>query len=104
MIGVGKWSLDVAIPFVKVSPVLTIGYENNEYTFTVDVSGFGASPAVNLIAVEEIQPNKLKITHTIPMLTNGVLEAEITFEGMYCKGVLEIPMLGKVTVKGVKVG
>ncbi|MDD6807746.1 MAG: hypothetical protein PUD72_04775 [Oscillospiraceae bacterium] len=104
MIGIGKWSLDVAIPFLKVSPVLTIGNENNEYTFTIDVSGFGASPAVNLISVEEVMPNKLKVTHTIPMITNGALEAELVFDGMYCKGTLEIPMLGKVTVKGVKVG
>ncbi len=104
MIGVGKWSLDVAVPFLKVSPVLTIGYENGEYNFNIDASGFGVAPAVNLISVEEVEPNILKITHTIPMLSNGTLEAELSFEGMYCKGVLEIPMLGKITVKGVKVG
>ena len=103
MIGLGKWNLDVSIPLVKVNPILTISNNNGNYDFTIDLGGFGASPAVNLLTVTE-QGNTLFIKHTIPMLNSGELDASLTFEGMYCKGVLEIPMLGKITVKGVKVG
>lgn len=103
MLGIGRWSLDIAIPLVKVNPMLIIEDNNGEYNFSVDIGGFGASPAVNLISCEE-EGNTLHIKHTIPMLTNGTVEASLTFDGMYCKGVLEIPMLGKITVNGVKVG
>lgn len=38
------------------------------------------------------------------MMNSGALNAILTFDGNYCKGTVEIPMLGKVTVNGVKAG
>lgn len=103
MIGLGKWSLDVAVPMVKVNPMLIISEENGQYNFTIDIGGFGASPAVNLLECRE-EGNTLYIRHEIPMMNSGALSAILTFDGVYCKGTVEIPMLGKVTVNGVKAG
>lgn len=103
MIGLGKWSLNVAVPLMKVSPILTISDNNGEYNFVIDIGGFGAAPSVNLISCEE-DGNTLHIKHTVPMITDGMLEATLSFEGMYLKGTLELPVLGTITVNGVKVG
>lgn len=103
MIGLGKWSLDIQIPFLKVQPVLTISDNNGQYGFTIDSNGFGMTPAINLVSVKE-EENILVVKHQIPMISAGDLEARLTFEGSYLRGEMEIPMLGKVTFKGVKVG
>ncbi len=103
MIGLGKWSLDISVPFLKVQPILTIADKNGKYEFSVDASGFGVTPELNLISTIE-EGNTLRVKGTIPMLNLGDLEGTITFEGMYCTGEMTVPMLGKITVKGVKVG
>lgn len=103
MIGLGKWSLDVQLPFVKVQPVLTISDNSGEYSFTIDSNGFGLTPAINLVSVSESE-NSLVVKHQIPVVTTGDLEAKLTFEGSYLRGEMELPMVGKITFKGVKVG
>lgn len=103
MIGLGKWSLDIQLPFLKVQPVLTISDNDGKYGFTIDSNGFGLTPAINLVSVSESE-NSLIVKHQIPMLSAGDLEARLTFEGSYLRGEMEIPMVGKVTFKGVKVG
>lgn len=103
MIGLGKWSLDIQLPFLKVQPVLTISDNDGKYGFTIDSNGFGLTPAINLVSVSESE-NSLIVKHQIPMLSAGDLEARLTFEGSYLRGEMEIPMVGKITFKGVKVG
>lgn len=103
MIGLGKWSLDIQLPFLKVQPVLTISDNDGKYGFTIDSNGFGLTPAINLVSVSESE-NSLIVKHQIPMLSAGDLEAKLTFEGSYLRGEMEIPMVGKITFKGVKVG
>ncbi len=103
MIGLGKWSLDIQLPFLKVQPVLIISDNDGKYGFTIDSNGFGLTPAINLISVSENQ-NSLIVKHQIPMLSTGDLEARLTFEGSYLRGEMQIPMVGKITFKGVKVG
>lgn len=103
MIGLGKWSIDVQLPFLKVQPVLTISDNNGAYGFTIDSNGFGITPAVNLVSVAE-EGNLLVVKHQIPMLSTGDIEARLTFEGSYCRGEMDIPMMGKISFKGVKVG
>ena len=103
MIGLGKWSLDIQLPFLKVQPVLTISDNDGKYGFTIDSNGFGLTPAINLVSVSESE-NSLIVKHQIPMLSAGDLDARLTFEGRYLRGETEIPMVGKVTFKGVKVG
>ncbi len=103
MIGLGKWNLDVQLPFLKMQPVLTIEDKNGGYSFTIDSNGFGMTPAINLISVTE-EGNTLIVKHMIPMLSAGEIDARLTFEGLNCRGELELPMVGKVTFKGVKVG
>ena len=103
MIGLGKWSLDIQLPFLKVQPVLTISDNDGKYGFTIDSNGFGLTPAINLVSVSESE-NSLIVKHQIPMLSAGDLEAKLTFEGSYLRGEMEVPMVGKITFKGVKVG
>ena len=104
MIGLGKWKLSVAIPMLKADPILTISDKDGNYEFTVDVQGFGITPALNLINVEEENGDTLRVKAQIPMLNLGQISALIRFSGAYCTGEAEIPMLGKITVKGERVG
>ena len=59
--------------------------------------------AINLVNTVE-EGNTLKIRAQVPMLNLGDLEGMITFEGVHCTGEVNVPMLGKITVKGVRVG
>ena len=91
------------MPYLKVQPVLTISDNDGKYGFTIDSNGFGLTPAINLVSVSESE-NSLIVKHQIPMLSAGDLEAKLTFEGSYLRGEMEVPMVGKITFKGVKVG
>lgn len=104
MIGLGKWKMDVNIPFLKVEPILTIAEKDGKYEFSVDAQGFGITPQVNLTEVTEENGNTLRIKAQVPMLNVGDVSGVLTFEGTFCKGEAEVPMLGKMTVKGERVG
>jgi len=104
MIGLGKWKLNVSVPFLKSDPILIITDKNGQYEFTIDAQGFGITPAINLVNVKEENANTLRITAQIPMLNLGNLEGALTFEGMFCTGEITIPMLGRVSIKGERVG
>lgn len=104
MIGLGKWKLDVSVPFLKADPILTIGEKNGKYEFTIDAQGFGITPALNLVDVREEDGNTLRIKAQVPMLNIGDLSGTLTFEGMFCKGEIEVPVMGKIAVKGERVG
>ena len=104
MIGLGKWKLNISIPFLKADPVLTISDNNGQYEFSVDVQGFGVTPAINLVKVTEENGNTLRVKAEIPMLNIPDVEGALTFEGMFCKGEVMVPMLGKVSATGERVG
>lgn len=104
MIGLGKWKLNVSIPFLKADPILTIADKNGQYEFSIDASGFGITPAINLVSTKEENGNTLRVKAQIPMLNLGNVEGTLTFEGMFCTGELTIPMMGKISVKGERVG
>lgn len=104
MIGLGKWKLNVSVPFLKADPILTISDKNGQYEFTVDAQGFGITPAINLVDTREENGNTLRVKAQIPMLNLGDIEGTLTFEGMFCKGELNMPMMGKITVSGERVG
>ena len=104
MIGLGKWKMDVSIPFLKADPILTIGEKDGKYEFTVDAQGFGITPSLNLTDVREENGNTLRIKAQIPMLNVGEASGVLTFEGTFCRGELEVPMMGKIAVKGERVG
>ncbi|NLL63876.1 MAG: hypothetical protein GX241_06580 [Ruminococcaceae bacterium] len=103
MVGLGKWKLDVSLPLLRVQPVLTIEDKNGQYAFTVDASGFGISPEIHLLEAKEDE-NSLVIKAQLPMLNTGDVEARLNFDEVTCIGEVNVPMFGKVTVKGVKVG
>ena len=103
MIGLGKWQLDVSVPMLKVQPILTISDNNGKYEFTVDASGFGITPAINLVNTVE-EGNTLKVRAQVPMLNLCDVEGKISFEGVHCTGEVNVPMIGKITIRGVRVG
>ena len=96
MIGLGKWKLDISIPLMKVNPVLTISEKDGKYNLFLDIGGFGVSPEAKLISCKE-DGNVLHIEQ-------NSLNAAISFDGMYCKGEIEIPMFGKISVNGERIG
>ncbi len=104
MIGLGKWKLNVAVPFLKADPILTIAEKNGKYEFTIDAQGFGITPALNLVDVREENANTLRVKAQVPMLNIGDLSGVLTFEGAFCSGDIEVPMMGKIAVKGERVG
>lgn len=104
MIGIGKWKLNVTVPFIKGDPILTIADNEGKYEFTVDSQGFGITPALHLVEAREENSNTLRIKAQVPMLNVGDISGTLTFEGMYVKGEMEIPLIGKIAIKGERIG
>lgn len=104
MIGLGKWSFNMDLPFIQVNPTVIIADNNGQYAITASLGTVSAEPATQILDVQE-SGNSLIFKMSYPLFNvAGDIHAVLTFDGNTCKGTAEIPMLGKISVLGTREG
>lgn len=106
MIGLGTWKFDVDLPFIHITPTVTISPgsmpagSKGKYQIEFELGGVNAAPSWKILKIKE-KGSQLIIKVALPKgkLANSV-EVVLDFTGSFCEGTVYIPVLGRIRVKG----
>ena len=101
MIGLGTWEAPISTIVFKGTGIMTISEKNGEYDFKFEIVG-KALPEIKVDNVIE-DGSTLTATGTCEALNIHSIPVSLTFDGDTFTGLVKIPMIGRVKVKGNKI-
>lgn len=101
MIGLGTWEAPISTIVFKGTGIMTISETNGEYDFRFEIVG-KTLPEIKVGSVKE-EGNTLTATGTCEALNIRDIPVSLTFEGDTFTGLVKVPMIGRVKVKGNKI-
>ena len=102
MIGLGIWEVPVNSMFYKGTAKITVRDDGGKYGFDFEATGMKV-PEIDILSIRT-EGQTLYAEATSPMLKGKTLNAEITFSGDECTGVVKGPFGVKISINGKKIG
>ena len=101
MIGLGTWEAPISTIVFKGTGIMTISEKNGEYDFRFEIVG-KTLPEIKVDSIKE-DGNTLTATGTCEALNIHNIPVSLTFDGDTFTGLVKVPMIGRVKVKGKKI-
>ena len=102
MLGLGIWEVPVNSMFYKGTAKITVRDDGGKYGFDFEATGMNV-PEIDVLSARA-EGQTLYAEATSPMLKGKTLNAEITFSGNECTGVVKGPFGVKININGKRIG